>query len=97
MTANNMDSMLRLSSGFDIMNSIGSTTAADFYNPASAAGLQAATLAAANQTWQYGYQQYPFASSTQYSRVMDMTQFSGESFFEVNNRNVLLMEMRMIR
>lgn len=79
-TASNMDSMLRLSANFDMMNPIGSTTAADLYNQTSA-GLQAAAL----QTWQYGYQQYPFATSAYHSNGMvDMSHFSGE-YFGVKN------------
>lgn len=69
-----MDSMLRLSANFDMMNPMGSAAAADLYNP-TAANLQAAALSAATQSWPYGYQQYPFAS-TYPSNMVDMSQFS---------------------
>jgi hypothetical protein len=72
---NNVDSMLRLSAGFDMMNQMAPT---DLYNPA-AAGLQAAALTAASQTWQYGYNQYPFTAYP--SNMVDMAQFSGRIRF----------------
>lgn len=68
-TPNNVD-MLRLSTGFDM------STAADLYNPA--ANILGGAVAAASQSWQYGYPQYSFTSAYPTNNMIDMTHFSGK-------------------